>query len=67
MLRFVYIGDQIYEGEKAFAFFDTCTDTFKTFGLGDTQVLSSMKELEALATEEEFQRCARLIPEELLK
>ena len=31
MLRFIYIGDQIMDDEKAFAFFDTVTDTFISF------------------------------------
>lgn len=31
MVRFVFIGDQICEGEKDFAFFDTAVDSFIEF------------------------------------
>ena len=65
MIRFVYIGDQINEGEKAFAFFDTITDTFVECGLGDTQMFSSLAEFKNLATKEMYGRCITLIPEEL--
>jgi hypothetical protein len=32
MIRFVYIGDQILDKAKDFAFYDTTTDTFREFG-----------------------------------
>lgn len=31
MIRFIDLGDQILEGTKQFAFFDTVTDTFECF------------------------------------
>lgn len=31
MIRFIDLGDQILEGEPAFAWFDTITDTFENF------------------------------------
>ena len=31
MIRFIDLGDQIFEGTREFAFFDTITDTFESF------------------------------------
>ena len=31
MIRFIDLGDQILEGQKEFAWFDTVTDTFEEF------------------------------------
>ena len=31
MIRFIDLGDQILEGTKHFAWFDTVTDTFETY------------------------------------
>lgn len=32
MIRFIDLGDQILEGQREFAFFDTTSDTFVGFG-----------------------------------
>jgi hypothetical protein len=32
VIRFIYIGDQILEGEQQFAFYDTVVDDFVKFG-----------------------------------
>ena len=61
MIRFIYIGDQIMEGERDFAFFDTVTDTFLDFD-GD-QVFASIEEFEAAASGELLARCLGLIDE----
>lgn len=42
MLRFIYVGDQITEDEKAFAFFDTVYGRFIEFN--DCQVFSDWED-----------------------
>ena len=36
MIRFIDLGDQILEGTRQFAFFDTITDTFERFNSTET-------------------------------
>jgi len=36
MIRFIDLGDQILEGTKHFAWFDTVIDTFETFNYSQT-------------------------------
>ena len=42
MIRFIDLGDQILEGERRFAWFDTITDTFETYY--DNQTWGSWEE-----------------------
>lgn len=42
MLRFIYIGDQIIEDDKSFAFFDTVNSRFIEFN--DMQVFESWED-----------------------
>lgn len=68
MIRYVYIGDQITEGSKEFAFFDTITDRFLTFD--GCQVFEGKEELKELLfttnNPDLLKRCFALIPEEPL-
>lgn len=43
MIIFIYIGEQITEGEHAFAFWNTVTDSFVS--IDDEQVFESIDEL----------------------
>jgi hypothetical protein len=64
MIRYIYVGDQIDEGAKDFAFFDTITDSFISFD--GEQVFSSMKDFTDYAIEDErYIRCMELIPWEV--
>jgi hypothetical protein len=60
MIRCIYIGNQITEGDQDFAFFDTVSDTFLNFD--GEEVFSSKEEFIAAASGELLERCLPLIP-----
>jgi hypothetical protein len=65
MIRFVYIGDQITEGNHDFAFFDTVHDEFMSMQ-GET-VWGSVDEFknynDKMIPKEKLERCMNLIPD----
>lgn len=65
MIRYIKIGDQILEGERQFAFFDTILDRFIIFNGG--QVFCNKDEFREYAEDHVlFKRCMTLIPNEVV-
>jgi hypothetical protein len=63
MVRYIYIGDQIGEDSKQFAFYDTIEDVFLDF-YGQI-VFNSSKEFDDIARDlYYYDRCKELIPKE---
>ncbi len=62
MIRFIYIGDQIEEDGKQFAFFNTCNNKFVTFE--GEEVFDSVKDFKFYKTNKAYERCFNNIPEE---
>ena len=66
MIRFIDLSDQIQEGQKAFAFFNTVTDSFVSFNY--IQVFYSVREpkeaCEDISCRDFIDRCINLIPGE---
>lgn len=61
MIRFVYIGDQINEGDRQFGFWDTVTDRFLNFD--DEYLFDNFTEFESVAfADSRYARCKNLIP-----
>ena len=64
MIRFIYIGDQITDGSKDFAFYDTVTDHFVSvdgqFVFENTQDL-----IHASVDSKQLARLIRLVPAEV--
>ena len=65
MIRFINIGDQIAENCRAFAFFDTVTNTFLAFD--GEQVFETEEEFIDAASGELLDHCLSLIPESVFK
>ncbi len=70
MIRFVRVGDQVDEGEDAFAFYDTVREEFVDFG--GSQLFDSVEEFlswtEGCGLAADFlRRCKSLIPSERLE
>lgn len=63
MIRHIFIGDQINEGDKQFAFFDTVTDTFLSFE--GEQVFDNVEDFKYCARGNSLlERCLALIPKD---
>lgn len=62
MIRYVNIGEQINEGEDAFAFFDTITNRF--IELDGEQVFESAIDFAFHKENSLYSRCNGLIPKE---
>lgn len=61
MIRFIYIGEEINEGETDFAFFDTVTSKFKEFS--GFQVWSNVEDFVSDYEGNEIDRYLGKIPE----
>jgi hypothetical protein len=63
MIRFVYIGDQITEGDAAFAFVNTVNYKFLEFD--GEQIFDSYKDFKNYKHKVLYERCKKLIPKEM--
>jgi hypothetical protein len=63
MYRFIDLGDQIIDGVREFAFFDTVTDNFLDFC--GSQTFDSIADFKSWAegSGQDFERCLALIPD----
>ena len=65
MKRFIDLGEQILEGERCFAFYDTVVDRFEEY-YGE-QVWTSWADFEENYTGNELPRYRQLVPVSLLR
>lgn len=64
MIRFVYIGDQICDGEKSFAFYNTVYDKFVEFD--GVQVFDDVRDFDEYSEGHELRdRCKAFIPKDI--
>lgn len=65
MIRFIDLSDQIIDGEKEFAFYDTVIDTFKIFS--GCQTWDTIEDFKNDYVGEELERYLNKIPEDFFE